>query len=124
MDEQGLWAGLRERRWTRSDAEWAVAEWAKSGESVVAFAKRHEIRANRLYDWRRRLEKRSAKSDQRVIAAQTLVPVLVRQVPPENARGSSSCPVVVSTGSARVEVHELSSTSRSWVAQLLGLGGA
>jgi len=114
------WARLLERRrWTASDAKWALDQWAASGGAVARFARAHGIDANRLIRWRARLERRRPAEG---AAAPTLVPVTVRPTtaaePPCDAREAA---VVVMAGQVRVEVRELSAASRSWVAQLLRL---
>jgi transposase len=44
------------RRWTRVHARWVLGEFARSGLSVTAFAKRHGLDSQRIYCWRARLK--------------------------------------------------------------------
>ncbi len=122
------WAQLLERRrWTARDASWALQQWEASGGAVSRFARRHGIDPNRLLRWRARLEPRRRAAGEsrqaRVIPQTTLVPMAVRPSSRmEEARSAGDCAAVVSTGGVRIEVRELNATSRSWVAELLGLG--
>src|SRR5690606_23132190 len=56
MKEQGeRWlARAKDQRWTQEDAERVLSLVAASGESIEAFARRHELVPERLYRWRRR----------------------------------------------------------------------
>jgi Transposase len=114
------WARLLERRrWTASDAMWALDQWAASGGAITRFARAHGIDANRLIRWRARLEWRRPAEG---ATAPMLVPVTVlAATAAEPARDAREAAVVVVAGQVRVEVRELSAASRSWVAQLLGL---
>jgi transposase-like protein len=43
-------------RWTPEEARAVLAALDASGLDVAAFARRHEVQAQRLYSWRRKLE--------------------------------------------------------------------
>lgn len=45
----------RWRRWSETEARAALAELARSGESEVAFARRHGVSTQRLRYWRKQL---------------------------------------------------------------------
>lgn len=122
------WAELRQRRWSWGDARWALSQWAASGMSVAAFARSVGVAENRLYGWRTQLSKRP-EGERRMPAAEfQLVPVSICQEPASEsgakARAVGGTALVVSTSSVRIEVCELSPTSRSWVAALLGIGSS
>lgn len=77
------YAEMRTRRhWKREDAARALAEWAESGESLTAFARRHELGVHRLQWWRAQLAQQTAAECESV----RLVPVVPRQAPLENRR--------------------------------------
>jgi len=46
---------IARRRWTETEARTVVEAQRHSGLSLRAFARRHRMSAQRLYDWRRRL---------------------------------------------------------------------
>lgn len=47
------------RTWSAEDAQRALEAWEASGLSVSEFARRHEVDAQRLYAWRRKLRAKS-----------------------------------------------------------------
>ena len=50
-------------RWTELEARAALLALESSGESVVGFARRHGLDAQRLYAWRRRLQGPTAEAE-------------------------------------------------------------
>jgi len=51
---RSTWATiLRRKRWSARDAEVVLSAWRESGESLSAFAERHDLVAERLLRWRR-----------------------------------------------------------------------
>lgn len=55
VDER-VQAALLKRRWTITEARVVVEAHRHSGLSLAAFARRHGLSLQRLYDWRRRLD--------------------------------------------------------------------
>ena len=110
------------RFWTEAEAREALAERRRSGESVVAFARRHGMSAKRLYWWRQQLKTRTTKAGRGTEAkgedVARLIPVTLRPVPVE-AQAKEG--VVVTDGELRVEVGVASAVSPTWVATLLRL---
>jgi transposase-like protein len=111
--------------WTESDAREVLAEWSRSSETVVDFARREGIAPTRLYRWKHILKSRGERA-----AGSSLVPVTVREAPVVRAagprfaeRGDDSVAVVidVSNGELRVAVAETNAVSPEWVATLLKL---
>ena len=47
---------LKGRRWREGDARVVVEAWRSSGESLAAFCRRHELKAQRVTKWVRRLD--------------------------------------------------------------------
>lgn len=107
--------------WTAAEAREALAACERSGETVVAFARRHGLTATRLYWWRQRLKK-----DKRVEGGDArLIPVTIRSAGVEPSR-THGC-VCVIDGELRIEVVDASAVPPGWVAALLRLwreGGA
>src|SRR5262245_40999222 len=120
LENERRWVELRERpRWTADEAKWVLEAQGASGETVRDFAEQRGLPRKRLYDWRVRLKNKRAKAQPKPAGTRPmLLPVTVRPAPGPTP---SDCGVVVSTGGVRVEVRELNATSRSWVAELLGL---
>ena len=106
------YAGMRTRRhWKREHAARALADWAKSGESLSAFARRHQLRLHRLQWWRVQLGQAATEPK-----AVRLLPVVPRQAP-LIAIGASA--VSVTVGSARVDVSDTHQTDPRWLAKLI-----
>ena len=58
METRRTWqriAQLRERRWSEADARVVLAEWRRSGLTLNAFAREHNLTNQRLWWWRSRL---------------------------------------------------------------------
>jgi transposase-like protein len=128
MRKQADWqrATAAGKFWTAADAREALAACARSGETTVAFARRHGLSAKRLYWWRQRLRKE--RNVEGVEAR--FIPVTVR--PGKIERGAAGaqtngCVAAVVDGELRVEVGDASAVSAAWIAELLRLvreGGA
>lgn len=106
---------VKGERWTAEQAQRVVDAWRESGESGVAFARSIGVVPQRLFWWRRRLERVSAR---RVTKA-TLVPVVIRgtSVP------LGSAPVVVAMPQgARIEVNAIEAATAAWIVAVLGGG--
>jgi transposase-like protein len=99
--------------WTAAEAWEALGAWKRSGESIVAFARRHGMSAKRLYWWRHRLKKEGTPGE---CGPARLIPIAVRPAETQPSEG-----VVVVAGELRVEVRDASATSPAWVATLLRL---
>ncbi|MDP9149142.1 MAG: transposase [Myxococcota bacterium] len=102
--------------WSAAEAAEALCAQAKSGGSVVSFARRHGISARRLYWWRTELAER--KGERRSAERGRLIPMTVIDAPiaaPRLAPGG----VVVIDGGLRVEVEEPGAVSPVWIATLL-----
>ena len=109
--------------WSAAEARAALEAQSKSGESVVAFARRHGIVAERLYWWRNRLAvlaKRTRKTDTGTVGR--LIPLTVVE-PPAMAQSAAASGVggrvVVIDGGLRVEVEDAGAVSPAWIATLL-----
>ena len=70
--DEGVHAALLKRRWTITEARVVVEAHGRSGLSLAAFARRHRVSLQRLYDWRRRLD---------VDVAPRFLPVTVKATP-------------------------------------------
>jgi len=84
------------------------------GDRVVA--RGHGITPERLYRWRRILEKESMSTRAASEVRTRLIPVTVRSTPLEAP--ANGC-VVVIDGELRVEVGDTNAVSRGWIATLL-----
>jgi transposase len=69
--------GRRRRRWSEEDKARIVAECEASGSSVSLVARRHDLNANLLFSWRRRLRGR-----QRAAGTVGFVPAVITQGEP------------------------------------------
>src|SRR5215472_9076039 len=88
--DPGSWeGGRRRRRWSEEDKARIVAECEASGSSVSLVARRHDLNANLLFSWRRRLRGR-----QRAAGTVGFVPAIIRpQKPPaEHSSGALARP--------------------------------
>ena len=47
---------LKRRRWREGDARVVAEAWRSSGDSLAAFCRRHELKAQRVGKWARRLD--------------------------------------------------------------------
>lgn len=111
-----LYAGMRTRRhWKREDAARALADWAESGESLTAFARRNQLGLHRLQWWRAQLTPRTAAERESV----RLVPVVPRQAPLIALGAGAMSAVSVTVGAARIEVSDVGQTDPRWLAALV-----
>jgi transposase-like protein len=102
------------RLWTAADAQEALAACGRSGESTVAFARRHGLNATRLYWWRQHLKKESLPAKE--LERARLIPVMV-SADKEEPRTNEQ--VIVVDGALRVEIGNANAVSPAWVAALL-----
>lgn len=110
------YAGMRTRRhWKREDAERALAEWAKSGESLAAFAQRHELGLHRLQWWRTQLAQATAAEPGSV----RMLPVVPRQAPLIAIGAGASSAVSVTVGAVRIDLSDTFQTDPRWLARLI-----
>jgi transposase-like protein len=110
------YAGMRTRRhWKREDAQRALADWAQSGESLTAFARRHELGSHRLQWWRVQLAQAKAVEPESV----RLLPVVPRQAPLIALTAGASSAVTVTVGAARIDVRDTLQTDPRWLASLV-----
>lgn len=103
---------LAGERWTKSEGRAAIASWRASGESMAAFAERHEIDAQRIGWWRKRLE----VADR----ATTLVPVTITA---PRVVTAVAAVVRVLVEDVEIAVHDPEHVSPEWVAALTTLIG-
>lgn len=107
------YAGMRTRRhWKREHAARALADWAESGESLPAFARRHQLGLHRLQWWRMQLGQAATAEPKAV----RLLPVVPRQAP-LIAIGTGA--VSVTVGTARIDVSDTLQTDPRWLAKLI-----
>ena len=110
------YAGMRTRRhWKRDDAARALADWADSGESLTAFARRRELGLHRLQWWRAQL----AQSPATEPAPVHLLPVVPRQAPLIAVATGGPTAVTVTVGAARIDVSDTLQTDPRWLAKLI-----
>jgi transposase-like protein len=94
-------------RWTESEARAALAVWRSSGETMAAFARRHDIDPQRIGWWRDRLEEPAA----------ALVPVTVTS--PGLAADYSA--VRVRVEGVEIDVIDPGCVTPQWLAELISL---
>ena len=110
------YAEMRTRRhWKREDAERALADWAQSGESLTAFARRHQLGLHRLQWWRAQLAQAPAAEPE----SARLLPVVPRQAPLITIGSADSSAVSVTVGAARIDVSDTRQTDPRWLAELI-----
>ena len=110
------YAGMRTRRhWKREDAVRALADWAQSGESLTAFARRHQLGLHRLQWWRTQLTQAPTTDPQPV----RLLPVIPRQAPLITIGSGASSAVSVTVGAAHIDVSDTLQTDPRWLAKLI-----
>jgi transposase-like protein len=99
-------------RWTESEARAALAAWRSSGETMAAFARRHDIDPQRIGWWRDRLAEP---------ASAALVPVTIA-----NANLATSAVLRVRVDGVEIEILDPECVPAQWLAQLISLsrGGA
>ena len=110
------YAGMRTRRhWKREDAVRALADCAQSGESLTAFARKHQLGLHRLQWWRAQLAQSPAAEPEAV----RLLPVVPRQAPLITIGAGASGAVSVTVGAARIGVSDTLQTDPRWLAKLI-----
>jgi transposase-like protein len=105
--------------WSESDAREALEAWARSGETILDFARREGIAPTRLYRWKHLLKSRGAAPN-----GPSLIPVSVREASVASGREprwTERSALVVDTGELRVAISEASAATAEWVATLLKL---
>lgn len=86
----------REETWTPEEARRVLDEAEQSGESLAAFARRHDLGPARLYWWRKRL---AASSTTTATPMLTLVPAMV-------VRGPAVAVVIRLRGDVTIEIAD------------------
>lgn len=109
---------VKAERWTTEHAQRVVGAWERSGKSGAAFARSIGVVAQRLFWWRRRLEKLGVRGSARA----ALVPVVVRGTPVSVGSPPSPPVVVTMAWGARIEVHDIEAATAAWVVAVLGGG--
>src|SRR5512139_1967784 len=112
----GRYAGMRTRRhWKREDAARALADWAESGESLAAFARRNQLGLQRLQWWRAQLAQAPVSERESV----RLLPVVPRQAPLIAIGSGALSAVSVTVGAVRIDVSDVRQTDARWLAALV-----
>jgi len=105
------------RTWTADEARVLLDRWDESGESGASFARSIGVVPQRLFWWRKRLERPRAGASGGVRKSATFAPVEVRPA----ALVALCVPVVVTTpGGVRIEVGEVDASTAAWVVAVLG----
>jgi transposase-like protein len=105
------------RTWTADEARAVLDRWQASGESGASFAGSIGVVPQRLFWWRKRLERARAAGRGGVKKATTFAPVEVRPA----ALVALCAPVVVTTpAGVRIEVGEVDAATAAWVVAVLG----
>lgn len=104
---------VKGERWTTEHAQRVVDAWERSGKSGAAFARSIGVVAQRLFWWRRRLQRLGARR----AAKAALVPVVVRGT----SVSLGSPPVVVAMPQGtRIEVNAIEAGTAAWIIAVLG----
>lgn len=104
---------VKGERWTAEHAQRVVDAWERSGKSGAAFARSIGVVAQRLFWWRRRLERLAARRPPKA----ALVPVVVRGT----SVSAGSPPVVVAMPQGtRIEVNAIEVATAAWILAVLG----
>jgi transposase-like protein len=111
--------GMRTRaHWKAADAARVLADWSESGESLAAFARRHELGLERLSRWRERLAKARAPGAEG--AGARLIPMVVRPSPLFAVEaGAKSYALSIVVDGTRIEVADVHGADPRWVAALV-----
>ena len=108
---------VQRRTWSPQQARLVLDQWARSGETVTAFARRHGLVPQRLWWWLKRLGP-SQPAQPEAPAAQW-VPVTVRTA----AAPTAAATVHLGSG-LQVHLSTLDALSAAWVAHLAQALGA
>lgn len=107
--------GLRSRRqWKREEAERVLLDWSKSGQSMTAFARQHQLGLHRLQWWRTQLAQPTAEEP-----PVRLLPVVPRQAPLISVEPHGSAAMSVVVNGARIEINDMQQLDPKWVAELI-----
>ena len=110
------YAEMRTRKhWKRDDAARALADWAESGESLTAFARRNQLGVHRLQWWRAQFAQQTAAGCDPV----RLIPVVPRQAPLISLAPGAGSALSVTVGAARIDVSDIAQTDPRWLAALV-----
>ena len=93
-------------KWSEADARRIMAAHERSGLSIHAFARTHELPAHKLYWWRKHLEELGDAPP-----ALSFAPVVVTGL----GRGPA---LTVRLGALELDVHEPSKVEPTWLAQI------
>ena len=105
-------ARLREDRWSEADARLVLTAVERSGDSVLAFARAHDLNAQRIYWWRSRLSDEGR--DEAMPEQISFAPVVVT--------GLGRTPaVVIRIGELEIELFEPQKVEPTWLAQVLAV---
>ena len=111
--EAAILESMRDRRWTSEQALAVLDAQASSGLSVQTFAAEHDLSAERLYYWRRRL-KTSGGVRRDEVQDVEFMPVLVTD-------RRSTAAVRVRLGDVEVEVADPRAVDPTWLAATVSL---
>lgn len=105
---------MQRKTWSPQQARQVLDQWAHSGETLTAFARRHGLVPQRLWWWLKRLGPPASSLPARPDAPSAQwVPVTVR---------TAAAPAVAATvhlgGGLQVHLSALDAQSAAWVAQL------
>lgn len=104
---------LVSRRWTDAEAEEVLTAWKDSGLSMSAFARTHDVSAQRLQWWKKKAARRAAMERGKPADAEV-------QFAPVVLTGVGSRPAaVVRLGVLEVEVHDPDRVPAQWLVELV-----
>jgi hypothetical protein len=103
------------KSWTEGDARLVLEALAGSGETVVGFARRMKLGADRVFRWRKRLGAAACVPGSAKFPS--FVPMEIRAE--RSVRPAADMGAVICIGSVRMEMRELSTTSAAWVARVM-----
>lgn len=105
---------MRDRRWTLKQAQAVLEAQERSGLSVQTFAHEHDLSAERLYYWRRRLETSDGVREMEDEDIK-FVPVTV------TSRGRTTVAVRVRAGNVEIEVADPTMVDPGWLATTISM---
>ena len=107
-------AQLRDRRWTRADAELVLDALERSGDTVAAFARAHDLSAKKIFWWRSQLssDAPSTTSSEKKTESISFAPVVVTGLGRDPA-------AVIRQGSIEIEILDTNKVEASWLASVL-----
>jgi transposase-like protein len=102
-------AEIRDRRWSETEARVVFELLERSGDSISAFARAHDLSSTRLYWWRNRLSTEQERDeDEDELEQLSFAPVVV-----------TGLGLVVRIGELDLEVLDPSGVDPAWLARLL-----